>query len=113
MKRKRASAKSQAKDSVEKQVKGEEDGDMAGDVDRGLDENYDLCNTCGYGGELILCDSCPRAFHKTRKVPSPPPLVSSRPLLVSSSSSPPLPSRAPVVVRPCLSASCLAHRLLG
>ncbi|XP_014503178.2 uncharacterized protein LOC106763506 [Vigna radiata var. radiata] len=28
-------------------------------------ENDDICSVCQYGGELILCDRCPSAFHKT------------------------------------------------
>lgn len=28
-------------------------------------ENDDICSVCQYGGELILCDQCPSAFHRT------------------------------------------------
>ncbi|KAK7372105.1 hypothetical protein VNO80_05474 [Phaseolus coccineus] len=28
-------------------------------------ENDDICSVCQYGGELILCDKCPSAFHRT------------------------------------------------
>ncbi|WJX63610.1 hypothetical protein P8452_48473 [Trifolium repens] len=27
-------------------------------------ENDNICSVCNYGGELILCDQCPSAFHK-------------------------------------------------
>ncbi|PRQ27838.1 putative histone acetyltransferase chromatin regulator PHD family [Rosa chinensis] len=27
------------------------------------DENHDECSVCCYGGELVLCDGCPSAFH--------------------------------------------------
>ena len=26
-------------------------------------ENQDYCEVCGAGGEIILCDTCPKAFH--------------------------------------------------
>ncbi|KNC75554.1 hypothetical protein SARC_11924 [Sphaeroforma arctica JP610] len=26
-------------------------------------ENFDHCQACGLDGELVLCDSCPNAFH--------------------------------------------------
>ncbi|KAL2317482.1 hypothetical protein Fmac_031358 [Flemingia macrophylla] len=28
-------------------------------------ENDNVCSVCHYGGELILCDQCPSAFHRT------------------------------------------------
>ncbi|TKY56488.1 Increased DNA methylation 1 [Spatholobus suberectus] len=28
-------------------------------------ENDNICSVCQYGGELILCDQCPSAFHRT------------------------------------------------
>ncbi|CAG8652076.1 144_t:CDS:2, partial [Scutellospora calospora] len=31
--------------------------------------NNDQCDTCGYGGRLMCCDSCPKAFHFTCLVP--------------------------------------------
>ncbi|BAS99653.1 Os06g0731100 [Oryza sativa Japonica Group] len=27
-------------------------------------QSDDLCSICSDGGELLLCDSCPRAFHR-------------------------------------------------
>jgi hypothetical protein len=32
-------------------------------------ENIDYCTECGDGGELVLCDSCPGAYHPG-KIPS-------------------------------------------
>ncbi|CAG8740711.1 6412_t:CDS:2, partial [Acaulospora morrowiae] len=31
--------------------------------------NHDQCDACGYGGRLMCCDSCPKAFHFTCLVP--------------------------------------------
>ncbi|CAG8434088.1 5289_t:CDS:2 [Diversispora eburnea] len=31
--------------------------------------NHDNCDACGYGGRLMCCDSCPKAFHFTCLVP--------------------------------------------
>ncbi|KAL2336979.1 hypothetical protein Fmac_011425 [Flemingia macrophylla] len=33
--------------------------------DLSITENDSICSVCHYGGELILCDKCPSAFHKT------------------------------------------------
>ncbi|EOA15164.1 hypothetical protein CARUB_v10028543mg [Capsella rubella] len=33
--------------------------------DRGPDTNCDVCCVCHSGGELLLCDGCPSAFHHT------------------------------------------------
>jgi N-acetylglutamate synthase-like GNAT family acetyltransferase len=30
-----------------------------------LEENDGICSVCHYGGELVLCDHCPSAFHKS------------------------------------------------
>jgi hypothetical protein len=29
----------------------------------GKESNFDLCIACGEGGALLLCDSCPAAYH--------------------------------------------------
>ncbi|CAG8708799.1 15880_t:CDS:2, partial [Cetraspora pellucida] len=31
--------------------------------------NHDQCDACGYGGRLMCCDACPKAFHFTCLVP--------------------------------------------
>jgi origin recognition complex subunit 2 len=38
-------------------------GATRGDLPRGADGNDDLCKVCEFGGNLVCCDSCPRAFH--------------------------------------------------
>ena len=30
-----------------------------------LDSNFDICVVCGLGGNLVLCDSCPKVFHRS------------------------------------------------
>ncbi|XP_039619569.1 chromodomain-helicase-DNA-binding protein 4-like isoform X2 [Polypterus senegalus] len=43
--------------AVRKKKKGEEDGD-------GYETDHqDYCEVCQQGGEIILCDTCPRAYH--------------------------------------------------
>ena len=32
--------------------------------ERDLDCNFDICVVCGLGGNLVLCDSCPKVFHR-------------------------------------------------
>ena len=29
-----------------------------------VEEWDDLCTNCFFGGNMVLCDTCPRAFHK-------------------------------------------------
>lgn len=33
-------------------------------ADTDVDENLDICYVCGFGGNLTMCDSCIRAYHK-------------------------------------------------
>ena len=28
-----------------------------------LDDNEDVCEDCGLGGEVLCCDGCPRVYH--------------------------------------------------
>ncbi|KAM5140939.1 chromodomain-helicase-DNA-binding protein 4 isoform 2-T2 [Mantella aurantiaca] len=44
-----------------KKKKGEEDG--PGAVDGYETDHQDYCEVCQQGGEIILCDTCPRAYH--------------------------------------------------
>uniref|UniRef100_A0A8B9ZAN9 Chromodomain-helicase-DNA-binding protein 4 n=1 Tax=Anas platyrhynchos TaxID=8839 RepID=A0A8B9ZAN9_ANAPL len=44
-----------------KKKKGEEDSTVA--VDGYETDHQDYCEVCQQGGEIILCDTCPRAYH--------------------------------------------------
>ncbi|XP_072281166.1 chromodomain-helicase-DNA-binding protein 4 isoform X2 [Pyxicephalus adspersus] len=44
-----------------KKKKGEED--VAGAADGYETDHQDYCEVCQQGGEIILCDTCPRAYH--------------------------------------------------
>ncbi|KAG2470267.1 CHD4 protein, partial [Polypterus senegalus] len=47
--------------AVRKKKKGEEDGD-------GYETDHqDYCEVCQQGGEIILCDTCPRAYHMEKE----------------------------------------------
>ncbi|KAG9471080.1 chromodomain-helicase-DNA-binding protein 4 isoform X1 [Eleutherodactylus coqui] len=43
--------------------KKKKDGDTAGGVDGYETDHQDYCEVCQQGGEIILCDTCPRAYH--------------------------------------------------
>ena len=44
---------------------GDEDTGNPEGVSIGWDGNDDVCASCGGEGELVCCDSCPRAYHMT------------------------------------------------
>ncbi|XP_022659521.1 bromodomain adjacent to zinc finger domain protein 1A-like isoform X1 [Varroa destructor] len=44
-------------------LSSEEEEEEEKENDSEIDENQDVCHACETGGELVLCDSCPRAYH--------------------------------------------------
>uniref|UniRef100_A0A0A0L0H9 PHD-type domain-containing protein n=1 Tax=Cucumis sativus TaxID=3659 RepID=A0A0A0L0H9_CUCSA len=57
----------QNNDQIQKETKATEKkvnhNDNADSDTHGLDKNDCICSVCHFGGELILCDLCPAAFH--------------------------------------------------
>nr|CAD2191886.1 unnamed protein product [Meloidogyne enterolobii] len=61
-KKERAAAR-KAKESKQKVKRRKEEGEGGEDGDNPQQEHQDYCEVCQQGGEIILCDTCPRAYH--------------------------------------------------
>ncbi|KAL1204043.1 Increased DNA methylation 1 [Cardamine amara subsp. amara] len=55
----------QAMEKKQQQNKNEKESLRFWRKDCGPDKNCDVCCVCHWGGELLLCDGCPSAFHHT------------------------------------------------
>ena len=55
------------KHSTDSKTKGTPDGSQDSNSDSKVNKtkkNRDSCSICRDGGELLLCDNCPKSFHK-------------------------------------------------
>lgn len=55
----------QVMETKQQENKGEKESLRLCRKDCGPDKNCDVCCVCHWGGELLLCDGCPSAFHHT------------------------------------------------